>query len=1380
MADDMLTYSDLIKPDNAIEDAIRELESLGSKYETLTQQVKRAAAEISNTLKTASTVTDKGKAQIEKAVEDANTLYEAYKSLQYQRSTMGKTEEYFAQKQSEVAKATRETYQQANIARDSYKGLNAQLRELINWYQSLSKAERDSDVVGKALAENILRLEKELKGISDTINLTRSTIDKSGTSYDDMRARLNALIAEYKQLDSVGRALSGSPMLAEIKTLATELREVDKLLKEAQAAPTPTAAAAPGTPGASYIGSVEQMQAKVKELTILYNQLGEAERKDPAIGGLAAEQIANYNQKIAEASKALKAQKVAVDKLAEAEQRWLNIKASIDATDKNKLSTTDAYATQKGQLEAYNRAIAEQIRLKKLEQQAALAEDGSYRQMSYTYEALIIKIKNMSSATAEAKKQKAELTQQARLLKAELQKEEEALGDYRSSVGNYNKVWNGLQVSMNMLIRELPAAAVSLNTFFLGISNNVPMLVDQIVKARQKNKDLIASGKSAVPVIKQLVGAIFSWHTALIIVLTVLSMYGEEISEWVVSLFKGEKQAMSFSDAMHAVADELQNTIKESGKAIVTFKNLQWEWKQLKSVAEKTQWLKDNKEQFKQLDINVRNINDAEDIFVKNSANVLKALMLRAKAAAAGNLAIKAYGEALEKQTQAETRENYPTTWDKIVGWGKTLGRVPQGMTREEWRNRVTRQLAANKASEFRREGTRLETEAEQFNKIQQSLLEEASGLAEGYHKEDRTRNRAPRDPENSIYKRYLEIQKKYEASITALERDEIAKRIQQTQDEAAAKIRALENTYRENEKILAGKDSRYLKLTPEQKKMVEQMQTWINNTIENYREKLNFDLGQLDKDAALKNLETERESINLKLASIKEGSEEEYKLRLNLLNNQRDAELIENSKLYEAERQDEIDIIMKYNKQIEELERNHRLKMLNAQKDNYQTQLSLVRENSDEELVIKLAQLDIEEQIALEQNKLLAKGLQQDEALIKASFTRQRNLLKGTSAMNQFDLRQQADKAEFDAKEHSEMAITRFTLKQEKARWEEQIKLAKAGALDWGEEQMRIALAELDRIDRELRDASFFGQIGEQGLGGALLSAIGFNDKQIKALEEATDIIIENIQAIVDAEVEAAETAVKLAEDRVDAAQRALDAEIEARNNGYANNVATAKKELEQEKRNQAEKQKILEAAQRRQEAINTVTQISSLVTASANLWSAFSGMGPVGPILALAAIAAMWASFAAVKIKAKQVAGAGTETYGEGGIEFLEGGSHASGNDIDLHTKNKRKKNMRAEGGEALAIINKRQTRKYKKVLPDIISHLNKGTFEDKYLNAFAASDKLTLATASNQSSNVDLSRLEGEVSRIRKQNESKYYVLPNGDIVLIHKNVKRIIKK
>ena len=122
------------------------------------------------------------------------------------------------------------------------------------------------------------------------------------------------------------------------------------------------------------------------------------------------------------------------------------------------------------------------------------------------------------------------------------------------------------------------------------------------------------------------------------------------------------------------------------------------------------------------------------------------------------------------------------------------------------------------------------------------------------------------------------------------------------------------------------------------------------------------------------------------------------------------------------------------------------------------------------------------------------------------------------------------------------------------------------------------------------------------------------------------------------------------------------------------------------------------------------------------------------------------------------------------------MEGGSHASGNDIDLGVKNKKKHRMKAEGGEALAIINKNKTRKYRKILPDVINSLNKGIFEDKYANAFNRDADADIFI--NQS-NADLHKIESSLDKIIKQNGEKIFVDGQGRTIIRNGNLTKIIR-
>lgn len=290
-----------------------------------------------------------------------------------------------------------------------------------------------------------------------------------------------------------------------------------------------------------------------------------------------------------------------------------------------------------------------------------------------------------------------------------------------------------------------------------------------------------------------------------------------------------------------------------------------------------------------------------------------------------------------------------------------------------------------------------------------------------------------------------------------------------------------------------------------------------------------------------------------------------------------------------------------------------------------------------------------------------------------------------------------------------------------------------------------------------------------QQQRGTDIYSVFGLNlDDDTKAgIDTSLQYAKDALNSFVDEYVAASERKVERADREVDAAQKALELEIEARNAGYAHNVATAQKELDMAKRNQEKALAEQRKAQKAQAAIQTIQQAGDLVTASAMIWS------QLGFPWAIPALAIMWGSFAASKIKAAQMAK--SETYGDGTVEMLVGGSHQSGNDIDLGTKPDGTR-RRAEGGEFFAVINKRSSRKYRNIIPDVINSLNNGTFAAKYMNAYAGGDGVTF-NVQNQSS--DLRELSDDVREIREQNKRRIIVDKDGNVIEIYKNLTRKIK-
>lgn len=192
---------------------------------------------------------------------------------------------------------------------------------------------------------------------------------------------------------------------------------------------------------------------------------------------------------------------------------------------------------------------------------------SSYNEMNAAVLALEKRLKNMpkdSFLGVEGQK----TLQQIQTLKNELKSMDAQMGNYQRNVGNYASHWNGLNMSVQQVARELPSLAVGWNTFFLAISNNLPMLADELKKARIEYQAMQEAGQKGIPVWKQLTKSILNWQTALVVGITLLSVYGKDIMNWVSSLFKVEKAVLELANAEKDLADARKRGISNSVKEI--------------------------------------------------------------------------------------------------------------------------------------------------------------------------------------------------------------------------------------------------------------------------------------------------------------------------------------------------------------------------------------------------------------------------------------------------------------------------------------------------------------------------------------------------------------------------------------------------------------------------------------------------------------------------------------------------------------------------------------------------------------------------------------------------------------------------------------------
>ena len=455
-------------------------------------------------------------------------------------------------------------------------------------------------------------------------------------------------------------------------------------------------------------------------------------------------------------------------------------------------------------------------------------------------------------------------------------------------------------------------------------------------------------------------------------------------------------------------------------------------------------------------------------------------------------------------------------------------------------------------------------------------------------------------------------------------------------------------------------------------------------------------------------------------------------------------------------------------------IEQERQLQELALQKESIELRLQAVKQGSEQERQLRMQLLENERQTALLQNQQKPTGQQQDAGAINASFD-----AKGAGIADEylqaqlqiFDQQQALAQSEFDLLRNSEARKTQFRLQAEKERLQKVLELNQQAANKLSDVEVQTIQNTIKKIDQEIEQSK--GE--ERGTDIYGLFGLNLDDDQKEAINTSMQFALDALNTFTAARVAAADAAVEQADKEVSAAQSALDAELEARANGYANNVVQAQKELDLAKKNQEKALKEQQKAQKQQAAIQTLQQIGNMVTATALIWS------QLGFPFAIPAIAVMWASFAASKIKAAQLAKqtgetGGTETYGDGTVELLEGGSHQSGNDIDLGTKPDGTR-RRAEGGEFFAVINKRSSRRFRKIIPDVINSLNNGTFAHKYLKSYSDGDGLTL-NVTGQS--PDLRNLSDDVREIKEQNRRRVYVDGDGNTIESYKNLKRKIKR
>lgn len=440
--------------------------------------------------------------------------------------------------------------------------------------------------------------------------------------------------------------------------------------------------------------------------------------------------------------------------------------------------------------------------------------DGSVNQLRASISKLTAEYYALSRADREGARGMA-LGEEIQKMQKEVNAAEQTLLNFRSNVGNYSSAFNPLQFQISQIARELPSLTMSAQQFFLAISNNLPMLVDELKRAKDANAALNAEGQKTVPVWKQVLKGALSWNTALVLGITLLTAYGKEIGGFIANLFKAEGSLKTTADAQREVNAEMIAQSSTVAKQIASLKLLSSQWQNLGDNLEaKQKFIEQNKSEFDSLGLAINTVSDAESAFVSNTDKIIDAFNRRAMAAAAQTLLEKEYEKILQLQQKAEQlRAKAQNARDtEEIDATAVIGDSRYGV-------QSAQQLAEQRAKSFEDEAKAIEEAISKREQYAQSLtniavaesaaadkivsglgLSGGGGSAEKVKAEIKSVKDETEDLAENISKYY---EKQRESILSMFDRT-IEERIQEVRDQFAKAFAALDEQTKEEAKPIA------------------------------------------------------------------------------------------------------------------------------------------------------------------------------------------------------------------------------------------------------------------------------------------------------------------------------------------------------------------------------------------------------------------------------------------------------------------------------------------------------------------------------------------------------------------------------------------------
>lgn len=600
--------------------------------------------------------------------------------------------------------------------------------------------------------------------------------------------------------------------------------------------------------------------------------------------------VTSYDNKAKELNERLSANKIRLDEIRRelselskelskgiiSQQEYLNKVSDLTIKERDLVQQNKQYTSL---LNAHSKAM--------------VSTAGSYNEMSAAVVQLENRFRNLSEAQRQGD-QGVGLIKQIKQLKDELKAIDAQMGNYQRNVGNYTSHWNGLNASVQQVARELPSLAVGWNTFFLAISNNLPIMADEIKRARDEFKALQESGQKGVPVWKQLTKSILNWQTALVVGITLLSVYGKDIMNWIESLFKAKEVTGDLIDyenkLLIARQKGIQDISRETTKLDLLYKTTQDTNKSMKErLAAANALQKMSPDYLGNMKKESILAGEAKEAYMQLRKELVASAIARAQLDEMTKIAAQRY-KAWVKERNAYV--SYLRSENELSKNNSDLQKTITLNAKKQWENAKDSLSDYDKALKGMSESIDVDALVNDSNDANKKEAEE-----------------------------YANYMKNIESELTKT-------RIALIEDRRKAEIASVENTYKENINKIKGYSAKenQLRFQYEEEK---------NKNIRDINEKYDLEREEYESDL-------EKRSIELKLDTIKNNSEKELEYKLDLL--LRMNELLREEEIREAERRGE---------DVELINKKYDARFSSIIQDNISERLGLIKKGTDRELDI-------------------------------------------------------------------------------------------------------------------------------------------------------------------------------------------------------------------------------------------------------------------------------------------------------------------------------------------------------------------------------------------------------------------------------------------